>query len=201
MSLSWGNVSVSKVKFNILSINSGKTIVKLYWSAFFRIDKVGNVPKKVLKHCCQLGGIKKIWGRMVWSGFVEASYLRQRRAHLVGTVHDRRQNSQAQFLLRKHSSQALQEKSSSPDILSVLIQHLIFKPWHGMVRLWALRRCVDIKYSARTDLACKWFISSANSFYLVAQDKQLDFDLVLVAQDEGRKCNMGQACRHSLQTF
>lgn len=120
MSLSWGNVSVSKVKFNILSINSGKTIVKLYWSAFFRIDKVGNVPKKVLKHCCQLGGIKKIWGRgkdgMKWDcvKFVEASYLRQRRAHLVGTVRDRRQNSQAQFLLRKHSSQALQQKISSP---------------------------------------------------------------------------------------
>ena len=49
-------------ELNILSVDSWKTIVKLYWSAFFRIDKVGNVAQIVFKHCCQLGGVKKIWG-------------------------------------------------------------------------------------------------------------------------------------------
>ena len=50
-----------------------------------------------------------------------------------------------------------------------------------------------------TSLANYSFLQQIDFTWLV--DEQLDFDLVLVAQDEGRKCNMGQACRHSLGTF
>ena len=50
-----------------------------------------------------------------------------------------------------------------------------------------------------TSLANYSFLQQIDFTWLV--DEQLDFDLVLVAQDQGRKCNTRQARCHSLATF